>query len=96
VGIGTWDRRIRGLKNPSGIPTPPCRQLPSCLVLAEAVRRVSGLSNVKRRERARLLRAGSGEFDDADGVGARLRFAARWHGCALEDTLREFPEDWSG
>jgi len=48
-------------------------ELPSRFVLGEAVfRRVGGLANVERRERARLLRAGAREFDDVDGVGASV------------------------
>jgi hypothetical protein len=48
-----------------------CRQLPSRFVLHETVfGGVRGLSDVERRKRARLTRAGAREFDDVDAVGA--------------------------
>src|SRR4030095_6266787 len=50
-------------------------ELPALLVLCEAMFwRVSRLADIKRCQRAGSLRAGPGEFDDVDGVGAREWF----------------------
>ena len=49
---------------------PRC-ELPACFVLGESLlRRVGGLANVEWCEGTWVLRAGAGEFDDVNGVGA--------------------------
>src|SRR5262245_10506850 len=64
------------------------RQLPSRLVLREAVLRgVGGLADIEWRVGRWLPQARSGEFDDVDGVGARRRSASDLQSIRLREVI---------